>query len=94
MASPKQNAIYQNLRKLKPEVAVVIEKREYLTLEKPIIMGWRTVNIDIKETKNLKLVRDMTKMRYIGRMNSQIEEGINIVNENTWLATVKFGADS
>ena len=82
VASPKQNAIYQNLGKLKPEVMVVTEKGEYLTLEKPTIMGWRTVNIDTKETKDLELVKDMAEMRYIGMLDSQTEEGVNIVNDD------------
>ena len=68
---------------------VATEKGEYLTLEKPTTMGWRTVNIDTKETKDLELVKGMTEMRYIGMMDSQTGKGINTVNENTQLVFVK-----
>ena len=39
MASPKLDAIYQNSKELKSEVAVETEKGEYLILEKPTIMS-------------------------------------------------------
>ena len=58
------------------------EKGDYLTLEKPTIMGWRTVNINTKETKDMELVKDMAEMRYIGKLDSQTDAGINIVNDD------------
>ena len=70
VVSPKPDSIYQNYGKLKPGVVVATEKGEYLTLEKPTIMGWRTVNIHTKETKDLELVKDMAEMRYIGMLDS------------------------
>ena len=90
VVSPKPDSIYQNYGKLKPGVVVATEKGEYLTLEKPTIMGWCTVNIYTKETKDLELVKDMAEMRYIGMLDSQTEEGINVVNDNNQLTFVKF----
>ena len=92
--SPKPDSIYQNYGKLKPGVVVATEKGEYLTLKKPTIMGWRTVNILTKETKDLELVKDMAEMRYIGMLDSQTEEGVNIVNDDNQLVFVEFGAYS
>ena len=58
------------------------EKGDYLALEKPTIMGWRTVNINTKETKDMELVKDMAEMRYIGKLDSKTDEGINIINDD------------
>ena len=90
--SPKPDSIYQNYGKLKPGVVVATEKGEYLTLEKPTITGGRTVNICTKETKDLELVKDMAG--YIGMLDSQTEEGVNIVNDNNQLVFVEIGAYS
>lgn len=62
-ANLKPNATYQNHGKSKSRVVVVTEKGEYLTLEKLTAMGGRTININIKETKDLGSVRDMTEIR-------------------------------
>ena len=94
VVSPKPDSIYQNYGKLKPGVVVVTEEGEYLTLEKPTIMGWSTVNIHTKERKDLELVKDMTGMRYIGMLDRQTKEGVNIVNDDNQLVFVEEGAYS
>ena len=94
VVSSKPDSIYQNYGKLKPGVVVATEQGEYLTLDKPTIMGWRTVNIYTNETKDLELVKNMAEMRYIGMLDSQTEEGVNIINDDNQLISVEFGAYS
>ena len=90
--SSKPDSIYQNHGKLKPGVVVATEEGEYIILEQPTILGWRTTNLSTKETKDLELVRDMAEMRYMGMLDSQTEEGINIVDDDNKIVFVKFGA--
>ena len=92
--SSKPDSIYQNHGKLKPGVVVATEEGEYIILEQPTILGWRTTNLSTKETKDLELVRDMAEMRYMGMLDSQTEEGINIVDDDNKMVFVKFGAYS
>ena len=57
-------------------------------------MGWCTINIDTRETKDQELVRDRVEMRHSGMLDSQTKKGINIVNgDNRWVF-VKYGAYS
>ena len=70
------------------------EDGEYIILEQPTILGWRTTNISTKETKDLELVRDMAEMRYMGMLDSQTEEGINIIDDDDKMIFVEFGAYS
>ena len=49
------------------------EEGEYLALEKPTFTGWSTINLHTKERKDLEPVKDMTEMRYVGRLHTQTE---------------------
>ena len=88
---PKPDSIYENFGKLKPGVVLATEGGEYITLERPTTKGWITTNINTKEIKNLELVRDMAEMRYVGVLDSQTEEGVNVVNRANQLVFVEFG---
>ena len=92
MISPKPDSIYQNLEKLKPGIVVATEEGECLALEKPTFTGWSTINIHTKERRDLELVKDMTGMRYVGRLHSQTKEGIYVVNDDDQIIFVEKGA--
>ena len=68
------------------------EEGECLVLEKPTFMGWSTINIHTKERRDLELVKDMTGMRYVGRLHSQTKEGIYVVNDDDQIIFVEKGA--
>ena len=87
----KQDSIYQNFGKLRPGVVVVDEKGNYLTLVKPTNLGWTVRNVNNKTVSDLELVKHMADMRYVGLLEDQNEEGINVVNVRGQKVFVEFG---
>ena len=87
----KPDSIYENASKLKKGVVVVDDAGNYLTLVKPTPTGWTTQNINTKAERDLELIRDMVDMRFIGSLESETEEGINVINLNNEQAFVEFG---
>ena len=46
------------------------EEGEYLVLEKPTFTGWNVVDLHTKERRDLELIKDITEMRYVGRLHN------------------------
>ena len=59
---------------------MVDEKGNYLSLVNPTSLGWTVCNLNNKTISDLELVKDMADMRYIGLLEDQNEEGVNVVN--------------
>ena len=89
---PKPDSIYENAARLKKGVVVVDDSGNYLTLVKPTVNGWTTQNVNTKEERNLELIKDMADMRFIGTLESETEEGINVINVNDERIFVEHGA--
>ena len=92
VVKPKPDSIYENAARLKKGVVVVDDRGNYLTLVQPTPTGWVTKNINTREEKNLELAKDMVDMRFIGQLESETEEGINVVNVNDERIFVEHGA--
>ena len=79
----KPDSLYENVENLKPGVAMVDQQGDYFVLLSPTEDGWTVRSLVTQQEKNLELIRDMTEMRYIGVLDSQTTEGVNIVrNQN------------
>ena len=87
----KPDSIYENINELKKGAVVVDQDGNYLMLIKPTPMGWTTQNISTKVMADMELVKDMVDMRFIGTLESESEEGINVVNINKERTFVQFG---
>ena len=81
MVNPKPDSIYQNWEKLKPGIVMATEEGDYQVLEKPTFTGWTVKDLHTKERRNLDLIKEMTEMRYIGRLHNQTEDWIHIIND-------------
>ena len=92
LAQTKPDSIYENANSLKPGAVVVDDSGNYLSLVKPTPTGWTVQSISTKEERNLDLLRDMVDMRFIGSLESEEEEGINVVDTNKEQTFVEFGA--
>ena len=68
------------------------EEGEYLVLEKPTFTGWNVVDLHTKERRDLELIKDMTEMRYVGRLHNQTKEGIHIIDDNDQIIFLEKGA--
>ena len=68
------------------------EEGEYLVLEKPTFTGWNVVDLHTKERRNLELIKDMTEMRYVGRLHNQTEDGIHIIDDEDQIIFLEKGA--
>ena len=87
----KPDSIYENVNDLKKGAVVADQDGNYLMLIKPTPLGWTTKNINTKVVSDLELVKDMVDMRFIGTLESESEEGINVVNINKEKTFVEFG---
>ena len=76
----KPDSIYSNVNNLKPGVIVADEKGIYLQLIEPTVSGWIAANFNTKEVQELELVKDMTDMRFVGELQGQTDEGINMID--------------
>ena len=88
----KPDSIYENANKLKQGTVVVDDAGNYLVLVKATPTGWTVQNISTKVEQDLELVKDMADMRFIGLLEGETQEGINIVNPNNERVFVEYGA--
>ena len=73
--SAKPDSLHQNHEELESGVVVASDDENHTILEQPTILGWSTMNIN--ETEDLKLMRDVPETRYLVRSDSKTEEGIS-----------------
>ena len=81
MMDRKPDSLYENIENLKPGVAMVDQQGDYVVLQEPTEEGWKVKSIVTGLEKELELIKDMTEMRYIGVLDSETEEGVNIVQD-------------
>ena len=79
----KPDSLYENVNNLKAGVAMVDQQGDYFVLLSPTADGWRVRSLVTQQEKELELIRDMTEMRYIGLLDSQTPEGVNVIKDQS-----------
>ena len=84
------DSLYANVDKLGQGDVMVNKNGDYFVLQDEADdHTWTAMDNYTKEIKKLDLVKDMTEMRYIGQLESEDEEGINVSVESEVLYYAK-----
>ena len=75
------DSLYANVNNIKCGDVLVSDTGRYFVLEDMIdVETWSVKDVISKETQNMNLIRDMANMRYIGQLEEEQDEGLNITD--------------
>ena len=78
LTDPQPDSLYANIDKIKPGDVMVEEGGRYLVLDHREEDDWIAHDLITKETEKLNVIKQMTKMRYIGQLEEETEEEIRV----------------
>ena len=78
LTDPKPDSLYANIDRIKSGDVMVEEGGRYLVLEHQEEDDWTAHDLITKEKEKLSVIKQMTKMRYIGQLEEETEEEIRV----------------